>query len=103
MARPIPDPGPMLAVMIALGAGACAPEPVTAPVDEAAATVACASAVAEHVGKPVGAVAATWSGVSSAGVATVTVSDAAGAGGERVHLCEIDREGRVRAILHPGA
>jgi hypothetical protein len=62
-----------------------------------------AAAVAAHVGKPTDAVAASWSGATEAGTAMVTVSDAEAGGAERVHTCEVDAAGRVRAIRHPGA
>jgi hypothetical protein len=61
------------------------------------------AAVAAHVGKPTDAVAASWSGATEAGTAMVTVSDAEAGGAERVHTCEVDAAGRVRAIRHPGA
>jgi hypothetical protein len=64
---------------------------------------ACAAAVAAHVGKPTDAVAASWTGATEAGTATVTVSDAEAGGAERVHTCEVDAAGQVRAIEHPGA
>ena len=64
---------------------------------------ACAAAVAAHVGKGVDAVSASWTGTTEAGTGIVTVSDAQGAGAERVHTCEVDGAGRVLAIRHPGA
>ena len=51
----------------------------------------------------VGAVQASWTGATEAGTGMVTVSDAQGSGGERVHTCEVDGAGRVLAIRHPGA
>ncbi len=88
-----------LGVVAVAQAGCAAGEP--AGPDRAAQTASCAQAVAAHVGKPVEAVAATWSGMSSEGVAAVTVSDEQGAVTERVHACEVDAAGRVLAILHP--
>ena len=87
----------MLAVMLA-GCAAEAPAP-----DHAAEVAACAAAVAAHVGKGTDAVAASWTGVTEAGMGMVTVSDAQGTGVERVHTCEVDGAGRVLAIEHPGA
>jgi hypothetical protein len=86
--------GWVLAVAAVTG---CAAETVDAP--EAARP----AAVAAHVGKPTDAVAASWSGATEAGTAMVTVSDAEAGGAERVHTCEVDAAGRVRAIRHPGA
>lgn len=83
------------------GLAACAVE--EAPVDHAAEVGACAAAVAAHVGEPVAAVSAGWTGSTGEGGGIVTVSDAQGAGGERVHTCEVDAAGNVRAIRHPGA
>lgn len=84
---------------------ACAPAaPVAGPGPAGDAGLAtCAAAVAAHVGKPVGAVDATWSERSPAGGGIVAVTDAAAGGGERLHTCEVDGAGTVRAILHPGA
>jgi hypothetical protein len=67
------------------------------------AVAACAEAVAAHVGKDTSAVTATWSGVGPDGLGMVTVTDAAGAGAERLHTCTVDGSGRVREIRHPGA
>jgi hypothetical protein len=84
---------------VALVVAACA----AAPESHEAEVAACAAAVAAHVGKGVEAVSASWSGMTEAGTGMVTVSDAAGAGGERVHTCEVDGGGRVLAVRHPGA
>jgi hypothetical protein len=93
--------GWVLAVAAVTG---CAAETVDAPEAAREAQVAaCAAAVAAHVGKPTDAVAASWSGATEAGTAMVTVSDAEAGGAERVHTCEVDAAGRVRAIRHPGA
>ena len=54
------------------------------------------------MGKAVEAVSASWTGTTEAGTGIVTVSDAQGAGAERVHTCEVDGAGRVLAIRHPG-
>lgn len=93
----------VVAGFAALAAAACAPEPAPVSEDRSAEVAACAAAVAAHVGKPVEAVTAAWTGASADGTGIVTVTDATGAGGERVHTCEVDAGGRVRAILHPGA
>ena len=90
-----------IAAALAVGLAACAAE--QAPADHAAEVAACAAAVAAHVGKPVEAVTAGWTGTTAAGTGIVTVSDAEGAGGERVHTCEVDAAGTVLAIRHPGA
>jgi hypothetical protein len=82
----------------------CAAETAGAP--EAARetqAAACTAAVAAHVGKPTDAVAASWAGATEAGTAIVTISDAEAGGSERVHTCEVDAAGQVRAIRHPGA
>ena len=79
----------------------CAAEVVPEP-DVARLEQACAAVVAEHVGKPVEAVAAGRADRGS-GISVVAVTDAGGAGGERVHTCEVDAAGRVLAIRHPGA
>jgi hypothetical protein len=81
----------------------CAPGPAPGPVSHEAEVAACAAVVAAHVGKGVEAVSAGWTGTTEAGTGIVTVSDAAGAGSERVHTCEVDGAGRVLAIRHPGA
>jgi hypothetical protein len=81
---------------------ACTAE-APAPADHGRDERACAAAVAAHVGKPVEAVSATWSGATAAGGGVVTVADAEGAGGERVHTCEVDAAGNLIAIRHPGA
>jgi hypothetical protein len=80
------------------GCAAAAPEPDAVRLEQA-----CAAVVAGHVGKPVEAVAATLGPNGEAGVSVVVVTDASGAGGERVHTCEVDAAGRVLAIRHPGA
>ena len=49
------------------------------------------------------AVAARFEATGADGVSVVVVTDASGAGGERVHTCEVDAAGRVLAIRHPGA
>ena len=49
------------------------------------------------------AVAARFEQTGASGVSVVVVTDASGAGGERVHTCEVDAAGRVLAIRHPGA
>jgi hypothetical protein len=90
---------PRLLLLALLVPAACAPAP--AP-DHDAEVAACAAAVAAHVGKPVAAVEAGWAQATADG-GIVTVTDASGAGGERLHTCEVDASGRVRAILHPGA
>jgi hypothetical protein len=90
-------------VVVAAVAG-CAAETAGA-LDAARETqvAACAAAVAAHVGKATDAVAASWAATTEAGTAIVTVSDAQAGGAERVHTCEVDAAGRVRAIEHPGA
>jgi hypothetical protein len=91
-------------ILAVLAVAGCAAETAGAP--EAARqtqVAACASAVAAHVGKPTDGVAASWTGATEAGIAIVTVSDAEAGGAERVHTCEIDAAGQVRAIRHPGA
>jgi hypothetical protein len=90
---------PRLLLLALLVPAACAPAP--AP-DHDAEVAACAAAVAAHVGKPVAAVEAGWAQATADG-GIVTVTDVSGAGGERLHTCEVDASGRVRAILHPGA
>lgn len=95
MQRPV-----LLFVMLGLAGCAAAPAPEA---DHGPAVAACAAAVAAHVGKPVDAVTATWTGASAEGTGVVTVTDAAGTGGERLHTCEVDAAGTVRAIRHPGA
>jgi hypothetical protein len=92
---------PRLLLLALLVPAACAPAPAPAP-DHDAAVAACAAAVAAHVGKPVAAVEAGWAQATADG-GIVTVTDVSGAGGERLHTCEVDASGRVRAILHPGA
>ena len=71
--------------------------------DPAAATPACAAATAEHVGKPVEEVTAVWKGPTPDGGATVDVTDAAGAPGERTHVCVVRADGSLAALLHPDA
>ncbi len=86
---------------LALGLAGCAAQP--AAVEHGAAVDACAAAVAAHVGKPVEAVAPSWTGTTAEGRDVVTVTDDQGAGGERRHTCEVDAAGQVLAIRHPGA
>lgn len=86
---------------IALLAGCAAGETPTAA-DHGAEVAACAATVAAHVGKGTDAVAATWTGTTATGTGMVTVTDAQGAGSERLHTCEVDGAGRILAILHPG-
>jgi hypothetical protein len=95
MSRPV-----LLAPALLLAACSGTPDPEA---DRSAAVTACAAAVARHVGKPVDAVAATWTGASAEGIGVVTVTDAGAAGGERLHTCEVGASGEVRAIRHPGA
>jgi hypothetical protein len=80
----------------------CTPEAVPEP-DAGSLERTCAGIVAEHVGKPVEAVAARFEATGANGVSIVVVTDAGGAGGERVHTCEVDAAGRVLAIRHTGA
>ena len=80
---------------------ACTP-PAPDAASEPAALAACADAVARHVGRPVGAVRATWSGETAEG-GLVTVSDSAGGAGERVHRCILGPDGTVRALEHTGS
>jgi hypothetical protein len=89
----------MTGMLLVLAGCAAAP----APESHAPEVAACAAAVAAHVGKAVDAVSASWTGTTPEGLGLVTVSDAGGAGGERVHTCEVDGTGRVLAIRHPGA
>ena len=92
-----------MAMLLAVVVAGCA---ATAPAPEAARTVqvdACAVAVAAHVGKAPEAVVAEWTGTTGTGSAIVTVSDAQAGRAERVHTCEVDARGQVRAIEHPGA
>lgn len=98
MPRPV-----LLFVMVALAG--CASTPAAVPeADHGAAIAACAAAVAAHVGKPVEAVTAAWTGAPAGGLGVVGVTDVvSGAGGERFHTCEVDDAGRVQAIRHPGA
>ena len=91
----------VLAVLAVVLAGCAAATPRRRG-DHAAEVEACAAAVAAHVGKGAEAVAARWTGADRAGIGIVTVSDAQGAGAERVHTCEVDGAGRVLAIRHPG-
>ena len=91
-----------LAGLLLMLAG-CAAAPAPPPDSHDVAVAACAAAVAAHVGKGVEAVSAGWTGPTQAGTGMVTVSDAEGAGTERVHTCEVDGAGRVLAIRHPGA
>jgi hypothetical protein len=90
---------------LAVGAllAGCAAGEAPPAADHRAEVAACAAAVAAHVGKGVEAVEASWTGTTEAGTGMVTVSDAQGSGGERVHTCEVDAAGRVLAIRHPGA
>jgi hypothetical protein len=88
-------------VMLALAG--CAPQPETAEADRSGLVSACAAAVAAHVGKGTDAVTAEWTGTTPEGMGLVTVTDAQGAGGERVHTCQVDGTGRVLRIDHPGA
>jgi hypothetical protein len=88
--------------VIAVALAGCAAGSPAGP-DRAAQTASCAQAVAAHVGKPVEAVTATWSGMESENVAVVTVSDQQGTGAERVHTCDVNAAGQVLAIRHPGA
>jgi hypothetical protein len=80
----------------------CAVQTVPGP-DVAGIERACAGVVADHVGKPAEAVSARFDAVGADGVSVVVVTDAGGAGGERIHTCEVDAAGRVLAIRHPGA
>jgi hypothetical protein len=89
--------------MVAVLLAACAAEVPAPPADHGRDERACAAAVAAHVGKPVKGVSARWSGTTPAGGNIVAVADAQGAGGERVHTCEIDAAGNLLAIRHPGA
>jgi hypothetical protein len=93
-----------LALLATLVAG-CAAEPVATADPADAALAACRAAVARHVGKPAEAVTASLAATAPDGTATVNVTDtgAGAGGGERLHTCEVDPSGRVRAILHPGA
>lgn len=70
--------------------------------DHGAAVAACAAAVAGHVGKGADEVVASWAG-DTAGGGIVTVTDAAAGGTDRLHECEVDADGRVVALRHPGA
>jgi hypothetical protein len=88
--------------LIALALAGCAAQP-EAGADRSRLVAACAMAVAAHVGKTMDAVTAEWTGTTPAGIGLVTVSDAAGAGGERVHTCEVDGAGQVLRLDHPGA
>jgi hypothetical protein len=80
----------------------CAVQTVPGP-DVAGIERACSGVVADHVGKPAAAVSARFDAVGADGVSVVVVTDAGGAGGERIHTCEVDAAGRVLAIRHPGA
>ena len=88
------------AALVLAGCAAEAPAPVEA--DRNLQEASCAAAVAAHVGKGPGAVAALWSGETPTGNGIVTVSDDGGAGSERVHSCEVDAGGHVLAIRHVG-
>ena len=90
----------LVAVMLA-GCGA-QPAPDPAEAARAVQAQACAAAVAEHVGRDVGAVTASLDHVTPAGTTVFVVTDAQANGGERLHTCEVDAAGRVLAILHPG-
>ena len=96
----------LLRGLLVLGLAGCAAQTAietAGAADRAAQVAACAAATAAHVGKGVDAVTADWTGTTPEGIGLVTVTDATGAGGERVHLCEVDGTGRVRALEHPGA
>jgi len=88
-------------VLAALALGACAGPTgdVAGPVPAAAAG-ACGAAVAAHVGKPAGAVVASWDRATPDGGGTVTVTDAAAGAGERTHVCTVDAGGAVRTVTH---
>jgi hypothetical protein len=92
-----------LIAAVAPALAACADAPAAGGPDEAAAVAACAAATAEHVGKPVEAVAAVWDGPTPDGGATVDVTDAAGSPGERTHVCVVRPDGSLVALLHPDA
>lgn len=80
----------------------CAGTAAPPAADHGAAVAACAAAVAEHVGKGADAVVASWAGGSGTG-GVVAVTDAGADGTERRHDCEVDADGRVVALRHPGA
>jgi hypothetical protein len=92
-----------LVAVAALVAGCAAQSPQVATTDHDLQVQACAEAVAAHVGKGVDAVTASWTGDTAESLGVVTVRDQQGTAGERVHTCEVDAVGQVRAILHPGA
>jgi hypothetical protein len=89
--------------VLALALAGCAPAGTPEAANHGAEVEACAAAVAAHVGKGRDAVTARWAGTTAGGLGVVTVSDAQGAAGERVHDCEVDGAGRVLAIRHQGA
>jgi hypothetical protein len=86
-------------VALALGGCAAEPRPTGGP-DPAAAEAACAAATAEHVARPVEAVAAAWAGPTADGGGSVRVTDQGGAAGERVHLCTLRADGSLAALEH---
>ncbi|TKW65819.1 MAG: hypothetical protein DI616_13155 [Paracoccus denitrificans] len=56
---------------------------------------ACASAIADHIRRPVAVVSPRWLSETN-GVATVETMD-----GTRRHLCTVDASGRVTGYSHP--
>ena len=87
--------------LVVLGLAGCAAQPDAAGPDRSVLVAACQVAVAAHVGKARDAVTAEWSGTTPAGMGLVTVSDAQGAGAERVHTCEVTADLRIVEVLHP--
>jgi hypothetical protein len=84
-------------LVLCLLAGCAAPVGTAPPeADRSRQEAACARVVADHVGKPVAAVEATWRGPGGDGTTTVEARD-----GGRLHTCAVDAAGRVLRIDHP--
>jgi hypothetical protein len=77
----------------------CAAAEAPAP-DRSREIGACTAVVAEHVGAPASTLTATWEGTTPSGIGVVRVVDEAMGAGDRVHRCELDAAGDVRAVLH---
>ena len=92
-----------LALVLPACAGPAGAPGAGAPLDTAAAEAACATATAAHVGRPAAAVAAAWAGSTPDGGGTAMVTDAAGTGAERTHVCTLRPDGSVASLAHPGA
>jgi hypothetical protein len=85
-------------LLLIAGCAPVAPEP-----GASAALGVCTAVIAEHVDKPEAALDAEWLGTAASGTGVVLVEDAGAGVGERVHRCEVDDSGRIRAVQHvPG-